>query len=183
MATAPVAVQLRRARPSDAEDLAALMNDPAVYPGVLQLPFTGEDHWRKRLDEPGGAATADLHLVAVVDGRVVASAGVFAATPPVRRRHAMSLGIAIAGDWQGRGIGDQLMTALLRHADRWLGVLRLELTVWSDNARAIALYRRHGFEVEGTHRAYALRDGAYVDAIAMARLHPSPPQLPGPREA
>jgi putative acetyltransferase len=40
------------------------------------------------------------------------------------------------------------------------------------------LYRRHGFVVEGTHRAYALRDGAYVDALSMARLHPRPPVLP-----
>ena len=57
-------------------------------------------------------------------------------------------------------------------------VLRLELTVYVDNARAIALYRKFGFEVEGTHRAYALRDGAYVDALCMARLHPNPPTLP-----
>ena len=38
-------------------------------------------------------------------------------------------------------------------------VLRIELTVYTDNAAAIALYRKFGFEIEGTHRAYALRDG------------------------
>jgi len=27
------------------------------------------------------------------------------------------------------------------------------------------------------HRGYALRDGVYVDALAMARLHPNPPQV------
>jgi L-phenylalanine/L-methionine N-acetyltransferase len=63
-------------------------------------------------------------------------------------------------------------------ADRWLGILRIELTVFTDNARAIALYRRYGFVLEGTHRAYALRDGAYADVHAMARLHPNPPRLP-----
>lgn len=175
MAALPVAVELRRARPGDAEDLAALMNDPGVYPGVLQLPYTGDDHWRKRLDEHGGAATLDLHLVAVVDGHVVGSAGLHTSMPHVRRRHAMGLGIAVASAWQGRGIGDQLMSALVHHADRWLGIVRLELTVWADNQRAIALYRRYGFEVEGTLRCYALRDGAYVDAITMARLHAHPP--------
>jgi putative acetyltransferase len=39
------------------------------------------------------------------------------------------------------------------------------------------LYERHGFVLEGTHRAYAFRHGRYVDAHAMARLHPSPPTL------
>ena len=72
-------------------------------------------------------------------------------------------------------VGDLLMAAAIEQADRWLGVLRLELTVYADNTRAIALYRRHGFEMEGTLRAFALRDGVYVDAYAMARIHPRPP--------
>ena len=55
--------------------------------------------------------------------------------------------------------------------------LRIELIVFTDNAAAIALYRKFGFELEGTHRAYALRDGRYVDALAMARLHPNPPRI------
>jgi putative acetyltransferase len=51
------------------------------------------------------------------------------------------------------------------------------LTVYTDNAGAIALYRKFGFVDEGVHRAFALRDGVYVDALAMARLHPNPPRL------
>ena len=77
----------------------------------------------------------------------------------------------------GAGPAGLLLGALCEHADRWLGVLRLELSVYTDNAPAIALYRQHGFEIEGTHRAYVLRDGRYVDAFAMARLHPCPPTL------
>jgi putative acetyltransferase len=67
------------------------------------------------------------------------------------------------------------MTALCSYADQWLGTLRIELTVFADNEPAQALYRRHGFEVEGRLRAYALRDGAYEDVLMMARLHPQPP--------
>ena len=39
---------------------------------------------------------------------------------------------------------------------------------------SVRLYRRFGFVAEGRRRAYALRDGAYVDTLAMARLNPSP---------
>lgn len=167
---AAIGVQLRRSRADDAESFVALMNDDAVYPHTMQLPYTDAAFWRERLKDAGGPASMDVSLVAVADARVVGSAGLHTASPAVRRRHAMGLGISVARDWQGRGIGDLLMMALCHHADRWLGVQRLELTVYVDNARAIALYRKHGFEVEGTLRSYALRDGVLVDVYAMARV-------------
>ena len=69
------------------------------------------------------------------------------------------------------------MQALCDYADQWGQILRIELTVFSDNARAVALYKRFGFEHEGTHRGFALRAGAYADAFSMARLHPNPPSI------
>ncbi|HMM86228.1 GNAT family N-acetyltransferase [Azohydromonas sp.] len=169
-------ITLRRARPSDAEAFERMMNRPEVHAGLMQLPYTTADFWRARLAEPGGPAVAELHLVAEVGGEMAGSAGEDPVGPAVRRRHAMMLGISVAPEWQRRGVGSALMAALCEYADRWLGVLRLELTVYVDNAPAIALYRKYGFEHEGTHRAYALRDGVYVDAHAMARLHPNPPR-------
>ncbi len=53
----------------------------------------------------------------------------------------------------------------------------MELTVYTDNARAIGLYRKFGFEIEGTFKGYAMRDGQYVDAQAMTRFHPEPPRI------
>ena len=37
----------------------------------------------------------------------------------------------------------------------------------------MALYRKFDFAIEGMCRAYAFRDGRYVDAYLMARLHPA----------
>ncbi len=72
------------------------------------------------------------------------------------------------------------MAAMCDGADDWAQILRIEPTVFTDNAPAVALYRAFGFEVEGTHRADALRRGAFADMLAMARLHPNPPCLPKP---
>ena len=38
------------------------------------------------------------------------------------------------------------------------------------NAPAISLYKKFGFEIEGTHKRSAYRNGEYVDAHVMARL-------------
>ena len=85
--------------------------------------------------------------------------------------------MAVHDEWHHQGVGSALLQAAISLADNWLHLLRLELTVYTDNEVAVRLYKKHGFLIEGTHRAYALRDGKYVDAYAMARIHPNPPNI------
>jgi len=59
-------------------------------------------------------------------------------------------------------------------ADNWMNLHRVELTVYADNAAAIGLYRKFGFEDEDLFRDYAVRDGQWVDTLSMARLRSLP---------
>ena len=165
-------IAVRRAEPEDYEGVWRTMKDEEAYAGLLQVPFPSKEAWRRRMAEP---VEGDFFLVACVDGEIVGNAGLHAAAKSPRRAHAMHVGMAVHRDWQGKGVGTALMRAICGLADGWLHVIRLELTVYTDNARAIALYRKFGFEVEGTHRAFALRGGKYVDTHAMARVRPKPP--------
>lgn len=173
------ALEFRRAAPADAEAFVRLMSDEDVISELLQTPYPGVESWRKRL-ESQAADVEGIHLVAVHGSEVVASAGFHGHPNVPRLRHSAMLGIGVARAWQGRGVGSEMMRRLLDLADNWLGLLRIELSVYTDNARAIALYRKHGFEMEGTLRAFALRQGRYADVYTMARLHPHPPLLPAP---
>ena len=175
-----MAVVVRRATTKDAAAFARMMGDPAVYAGLMQLPFPSEEMWAQRLADSLAPGKPDVLLVAELDGHVVGSSGLHPVGAALRRRHALMLGISVAPEAQRRGVGTALMAAMCDYADRWAGALRLELTVYADNLPAIGLYRKFGFVVEGTHRAYAMRDGQYVDALCMARLHPNPPALPAP---
>jgi RimJ/RimL family protein N-acetyltransferase len=84
-------------------------------------------------------------------------------------RHSGTLGMGVAASHRGQGIGTRLMAVTLDAAAA-NGLSRIELIVRSDNATAIALYRRCGFETEGTCRRYMRVDGAWFDALLMARL-------------
>jgi len=173
------AIVVRRPRPEDAAALMATRGDADVLPNLLQLPYPTEALWRRRIEEmPVGPTSAELFLVAELNGMVVGNAGVHPVSH-VRRRHAAGIGMAVAKSAQRQGVGSALMAALIDWSDRWAQILRLELTVFTDNGAAIALYRSHGFVDEGVHRAFALREGVYVDVLSMARLHPNPPTLPG----
>jgi putative acetyltransferase len=178
--TPPITV--RRATVADATSFVRINGDPAVLPNLLQVPYPSEEFWTQRLGEILAPGKADILLVAErpdASGQpqVVGNAGLLASGAALRRRHVMNLGIAIASDAQGQGVGSTLMKALCDWADHWGQVLRIELTVFTDNARAIALYRRFGFVQEGVHRGYALRNGAYADTYSMARLHPAQPSI------
>ena len=173
------AITLRRARPTDAADFARIMASPEVYANLMQLPMPSEEAWRKRLEGQTDPDQAALHVVAEMAGRVVGSAGLHPVAR-LRRRHAANLGISVVPEAQGRGVGTALMHSLCDYADGWAQILRIELTVFTDNTRAIALYQRFGFRHEGTHVGFALRDGVFVDTHSMARLHPNPPRLAWP---
>ncbi len=171
--TAADRITVRRAAVADAEAFAAMLGHPEVFPHLLQMPHANPDLWRTRMADNVGKP--DLLLVAVTqEGQVVGGAGLHPAGASPRRRHAMSLGLHVQPAWQRQGVGTQLMQALCDYADGWLGLLRLELEVYADNHKAQALYRRFGFVQEGVLRCHALRDGVYVDSLAMARLNPAP---------
>ena len=160
-------VNVRHAEPADYEAMHRIMSGPRAAAGTLQLPLQSAEAWRKRLAEPPDGL---FMLVACVEGEVVGNLGL--ETPPNRPRmkHVGSIGMAVRDDWQGRGVGTALMEAALDLADNWLNLTRIELRVYVDNSAAVTLYKRFGFEIEGTHRRLAFRNGEYVDAYSMARL-------------
>ncbi|GGE12899.1 acetyltransferase [Aureimonas endophytica] len=163
--SASLELLIRAGRPDDAEALTDLANLPAYRHGTMRLPFQRVDETRRWLE---GHKDGDVHLVALRDGRLVGSAGLSVLAG--RRRHTAVLGMGVHDDHRRQGIGAALIGALLDVADRWLDLKRVELTVFADNAPALALYAKFGFEREGLLRAFAFRDGAYADAVAMARL-------------
>lgn len=158
---------IRAREPSDWPGLAALMDLPKVRWGTLRLPFASKEGWRKVTENPPEDRTA---IVAVLDGTIIGDAGIQLCKG--RRRHVGDLFMCVHDDFHGRGVGTAMMAALVDAADNWLDLKRLQLTVYVDNAPAIRLYRKFGFEVEGTLRGDAFRDGKYVDSLAMARLRP-----------
>ena len=159
-------VEIRRAEPSDARAIKQIYECKNAYSSTLQLPHPSLTLWEKRTtDVPDNV----FFYVALVDGETVGNLGFEVCTSP-RRRHVASLGMGVKDDVQGRGVGSALLATVIDLADNWLNLKRIELTVYSDNDRAINLYKKFGFAVEGESKAYAFRNGEYVSAYHMARV-------------
>ncbi len=161
----PPGLWLRARRLDDAAAMCAMVAMPKFRHGTLRPPFPSVEGTRAWMEKGG---PDDLHIVAVLEDRLVGSASLL--RQGGRRRHVADLAIGVHDEAQGIGVGKALMQALMDAADRWLDLHRIELRVFADNDGAARLYRCFGFVEEGRLRDYAFRDGTYVDALVMGRI-------------
>lgn len=136
-----------------------------VYHNTLQVPHPSLEMWQARLTEQAGVK----QLVACIDDIVVGHLSIQVTQRP-RRSHVADFGICVDARWHNRGIASALIRTMIDMCDNWLRVDRIELTVFVDNEPAVAVYKKYGFEIEGTGKKYGLRNGEYVDAYFMARV-------------
>ncbi len=109
-------------------------------------------------------------FVAVADGEVVGWCDIVRGRG-AHERHLGELGMGVVAQWRGQGVGKRLLTETVAAADAEK-LLRIELSVHSDNARAISLYRNFGFAEEGRKVKARLKSSVPVDVVLMARLRP-----------
>ena len=86
-----------------------------------------------------------------------------------RNRYTAYLVIGILQGFAGQGIGTKLFTQVEKWA-RTHDVHRLELTVMVHNERAVKLYQKMGFEIEGLKKHTLLVNDQFVDEYEMAKL-------------
>ena len=107
-------------------------------------------------------------LVAVSAGQVIGWCDVVPKPRPIYA-HAGVLGMGLLPEFRGQGLGGRLIQQTLAAA-RAFGLNRVELSVRENNAGAIALYKRVGFEVEGLQRNATRVEGVYENVVLMATL-------------
>jgi len=107
-------------------------------------------------------------FVAVSEGQVVGWCDVTPKERPIYA-HGGVLGIGLLPRFRGQGIGTNLIRSTLA-ATRTIGLHRVELTVRENNTRAIELYKKVGFVVEGFQRDAVQIDGLYENIVCMALL-------------
>jgi RimJ/RimL family protein N-acetyltransferase len=157
-------VDIRPARDDDAEATAAITAVVAEEGTIGAQPpvdlTARAAALRALLADPGRGGA----WVLCDGGRVVGST-----TALERVSGVLSLGMMLLPEARGRGGGRALLDAVLEHACG-TGVHKVDLEVWPDNGRAIALYASAGFTVEGLRdRHYRRRDGSLRSSLIMAR--------------
>lgn len=165
-----VELLLRNAVASDARALRDIMQRTHAETDYL-LSYPDEQSVDEEQEARSLAETErsdnEVELVAVVDGKIVGSAGVTAVGSRRKVAHRARFGISVLQEYWGMGIGRVLMDACIDSARR-AGYSELELEVVADNERAVSLYRRAGFEEYGRNpRGYRSAASGYQELVHM----------------
>jgi putative acetyltransferase len=162
---------IRPVRVEDALGINELRRMPGVFENILGIP---SESLQRNEDFLRNMDTNSHQFVAITDDgaggeKIIGAAGLMVNANP-RQRHSAGLGMMVHRDYQGRGVGKKLLETLIDLADNWLMLVRVELGVYTDNERAINLYKKYDFKQEGVKRKSTVRNGKYVDELIMARL-------------
>lgn len=163
-------VTIRVTEHYDFQGLYDLYRQEPVACQMLNLPNQSLHSWEKRLANIPSNVHSFVALMDTDDDyQIIGNAALTVANSP-RRQHTGELIIAVKEEFWRMGVGNQLMQQVIDLADNWLNLQRIELTVYTDNEHAMALYRKFGFNIEGEAKKFAFRNGEFVDAYYMARV-------------
>ena len=161
-------VYLRALEPSDLDRTWKWHNDQELY-ATLVRPFryvsrAAEEEWIRR---KAAYSQTEIQLAICLKQGDQHIGNISLTDIDWVARHA-GVGIFLGeAKYQSKGYGQQAMRLLLRHAFHDLGLHHVYLVVLDDNARAIRLYEKCGFVVEGRLRQHAYKRGQFRDLIFM----------------
>lgn len=162
---------IRPIRVEDAVDMNEMYIMDGVRENILGLFSARIDQTEEFIKTAG---SNQHHMVAETNEngvkKVIGSVALIVSQNP-RTSHTASLGIMVHKDYQGKGIGTALLKKILDLADNWLMLIRVELNVFVENERAVSLYKSLGFQIEGTKKYMAVKNGKYADEYLMARYN------------
>jgi phosphinothricin acetyltransferase len=110
------------------------------------------------------------------DGTVLGYACLSAYNPKPGYRTTAEVSIYIHPDWQGLGIGNVLLTTLIREADT-RGFVALVSLITADNTASLKLHTKHGFATMGVLRSVGFKLGQWIDVALLERTR-TPNLLP-----
>lgn len=158
---------IRRARAEDAADVADIYNQgitarTATFETTLR---TADD--RRRVIETQG----DRYPIIVAEdgGRIIGWASLSEHSSRACYRGIAECSVYVAEGQQGKGVGSQLMTALIDTASA-LGYWKLVSRAFLFNEASRAMCRRAAFREVGIYERHAKLDDEWLDVVIVERL-------------
>ncbi|MFJ8533310.1 GNAT family N-acetyltransferase [Streptomyces sp. NPDC093591] len=160
---------LRPFTEADAQVMGEIIEDPEVIrftgdPSHELTPERLRSWYGSRSDQPD---RLDLAVTDRANGELVGEVVLYEWDPQAR---SCTFRTIIGPKGRDRGLGTEATRLIVGHGFDQLGLHRIELEAYGHNHRALRVYEKVGFVVEGVRREAESRDGEWVDSVVMALL-------------
>lgn len=133
------------------------------YPDESGLDLQQESGFLRKKKE----SADEIEILALLDGEIAATAGIYRVGSRYKVRHRAELGISVDEKYWNLGIGRALLRACIECALK-AGYEQLELEAVAENERAIALYKSEGFEEYGRNpKGFLSRYSGFQELVYM----------------
>jgi RimJ/RimL family protein N-acetyltransferase len=146
--------------------LRALQENPQAFTSDAQEEAAQPLAWSVQRLTPDSAKLHDFFLGAFLQDELIGMVGLAGRYRVKERHNATVLGMYVAPEHAGQGLGARLLAALLDKARQLPDLEQLDLTVTQGNP-AQALYEAHGFTVFGVHPDAIQVNGQYFTKVLM----------------
>ena len=156
---------VRKATKRDASTMLrnlALVAAEEIYIGIEQVKLRHRKELLERIKD-----RRCLTTVALVGGKIVATSSLWN-THLKKMDHVRELGISVIDGYREMGVGRAMIDYDLKWARKQKGIKKIQLGVFSSNKRAVHLYEKFGFKVEGLLKRQHILKGKYADELRMA---------------
>lgn len=155
----------------DAEEIVTFYNRVGGETSYLsfekdEYPLSVEE--QKAAIELNQLDSNQLMLIVKQEGKIIAI-GTMVTSHKIKARHVTELGIVVQKVSQSEGIGTELMKRLMKWAREQPNLTKIRLDTRADNVKAVSLYLRMGFVVEGTLKKDTYWNEQYYDLYIMGK--------------
>ncbi len=161
-------VSIRKAKITDANIMINFVNKVSDETDYLTAPSNERNitlDTKSRLLGGISKNKKSVMFIALCNDEIVASCHMHAHNAS-RVNHRAEFGLSVLKKYWGRGIGSALIINAINYA-RNNDITKIDLIVREDNKRAIALYKKFNFELEGRIKNYFYLNNRYYDAYFM----------------
>lgn len=165
-------VIIREAKKEDAQSMIDFYN---LVGGETDFLSFGKNEFKRDLKEYESYLEStreednSIILLTIIDEQIAGIASINS-NQKVRTKHVGTLGIVVAEQYCGLGLGGEMVDYLIEWAKLNGITKKISLLTREDNTRAIELYKKVGFETEGILKKDNYINGVYYNTLMMSLI-------------
>lgn len=168
-----IQVMLKLPEEADAKEIIEFykqVGKETTYLGFSEGEYQVSEEQQSVIIKEVNASGNNMMILAMINSKIAGIGTISSNNKRIKSKHLGVLGIVISAEYCNAGLGTIMMDYLIEWCKNNRETVKISLTVRNDNPRAIALYKKFGFETEGILKKETFIDGNYYDSLVMALM-------------